>query len=190
MKIRSILALVVLVVSSGANAQSLDMNLSNDTVEGVFEGAVGGTGLGKSSYDFSVLFSERKDENNWMIGGGFTVSGDAGSDVPGLQFGVGVKVYTMEVAKFDVTAIPLGGHVKYAPPAMNRLFVMGSAFWAPQIVTLYDGDEFIYSSFKVGYEILPAADVYIGYRNIFVDIKNRDDERVSETWMAGVKLAF
>jgi len=189
-KNRLMLALAALIVSGGAGAQSLDLNLSNDAVEGTFEGAVGGTGMGKSSYDFSVLFSEREGDNNWLVGGGYTVAGDAGSDVPGLELGVSIKLYTMEVAKYDVTAIPLGGHIRYSPPTLNRFYAQVQGYWAPGIVTLYDGDEFYYAGAKFGYEVLPSADVYIGYRNIYVDIKNRDDERVSENWMVGVKLTF
>ena len=187
---RITLALVSTLLSGAIYAQSLDMNLSNDTVEGAFEAPVTGTGFGKSYYDISVIFSERDEDNNWIAGGGFTVTGDAGSDVPGLELGVGVKVYAMEVAKFDVTAIPLGGHFRYAPPGMNRLFLRGALFWAPEIVTLYDGDEFVHSSVKLGYEILPTADVYVGYRDISIDIKNRDDEKVAANWMVGVTLTF
>lgn len=187
---RMMVAVVASLAWNIAGAQSLDMNLSNNTVEGVFAAPVSGTGLGRSSYDVSVLFSERDDDNNWMLGGGFTVTGEAGSDAPGLEFGVGVKAYTMEVAKYDVTAIPLGGHIRYAPPGMNRLFFKASLYWAPEIVTLYDGDQFLYITSRVGYEILPTADLYLGYRNIDVDIKNRDDVRVAESWMLGVQLTF
>ncbi len=190
MKKRLMLALTALIMGSGVHAQSLDLNLNNNAVEGTFEGAVGGTGMGKSSYDFSLLFSERRNDNNWMLGGGFTVAGDAGSDVPGLELGVSIKLYTMQVAKYDVTAIPLGGHIRYSPPAFNRFYILAQGYWAPRIVTLYDGDEFYYTGLRLAYEILPSADVYIGYRNIYVDIKNRDDERVSENGMMGIKLRF
>jgi hypothetical protein len=189
-KKRMILAFVTSFICGGVSAQSVDLNLSNDTVEGVFSGAVGGTGMGKSRYDISVLFSEEGDDENWMAGGGFTVSGDAGSDAPGLELGVGIKAYIMEVAKYDVSAIPLGGYVRYAPPVMNRFYVLASLFWAPEIVTFYDGEEFKYGQLKFGYELLPTADFYLGYRNIDADIKNRRDEEVAEGWMAGVKLTF
>ena len=187
---RITLAFISILFGGVAHAQSVDMNLSNDTVEGVFEAPVTGTGFGKSYYDISALFSERNEDNNWIIGAGFTVTGDAGSDVPGLELGVGIKAYAMEVAKFDVTAMPLGGHLRYAPPGLNRFYFKGSLYWAPEIVTLYDGDEFIYSTVKFGYEILPTADVYAGYRDISIDIKNRNDEKVAANWMVGVTLKF
>lgn len=190
MKKRMLLALFASTFCGAANAQKVDVNMSENDVEFVFTGNVAGTGLGKSSYDFTALYAERSGDNNWLTGGGFMVSGASRVEVPGLEFGVGIKVYFMEVSKYDVTAFPLGGYVRYSPLMMNRFYAKASAFWAPQVTTLYDGEEFLFTSGQLGFSILPNADLYVGYRDIYVDIKNRDDERLTGTWFAGMQMTF
>ncbi|TPW12027.1 MAG: hypothetical protein FD130_1852, partial [Halothiobacillaceae bacterium] len=83
-----------------AVAQDLDINLSNDTAEVKFEAPIASTGVGRSSFDLDLLYADQKVDNNWLTGVGYTVSGNAGRDVPGLKFGVGVKAYVLEVARF------------------------------------------------------------------------------------------
>ncbi len=179
------------VVNCGAvMAQSIDFNLSDESAEAAFIGPINGTGFGRSSYDISLLYSDKDADDNWMTGLGFTVAGEAGADAPGLEFGVGIKAYLLEVAKNDVVAIPLGGHIRYAPPRFSRFFAMVSLFYAPKIVTFNDGDDFLRTGVQLGYEILPQTDLYVGYRNVEVELKDGPDVTVDEAWHVGLKLTF
>lgn len=183
-------ACFVSLLCSGIHAQTLDFNLSNDTAEAAFAAPFASTGFGRSSFGVSVLFSDKDADNNWITGGGITVAGEAGADVPGLEFGVSVNGYIAEVAAYDLVAIPLGAQVRYTPPQFSRFFGMLAMEYAPDIVTFNDGEKLAKSVVRVGYEILPDADVYVGYRNIRVGIKNRPDVGVDEGWYLGVNLRF
>ncbi len=183
-------AVLVLFSCGGIQAQTLDFNLSNDAVEAAFSAPFATTGFGKSAYQIGVLFSDRGDDNNWMTGGGFSVSGEAGADVPGLEFGVSVNAYIAEVANYDLAAIPLGAHIMYRPPLLNRFFAKLALEYAPDIVTFNDGDKLVLSAVRTGYEILPNADIYLGYRNIRMGIKNQSTVAIDEGWHVGVNLSF
>lgn len=183
-------AVLVLFSCGGIQAQTLDFNLSNETVEGTFSAPFASTGFGKSAYHISVLFSDTNADNNWMTGGGFSVFGEAGADVPGLEFGVSVNGYISEVAAADFAAIPLGAHVSYRPPQLNRFFAKLAIEYAPGIVTFNDGDKLVLSAMRMGYEILPNADLYLGYRNIRVGIEDQPNATVDEGWHVGVSLSF
>lgn len=183
-------ALLVLFACSGIRAQTLDLNLSNDTAEAAFSAPFASTSFGKSAYQISVLFSENDADNNWITGAGFFVSGEAGADAPGLEFGVGVNVYIGEVSTQQFAAIPLGAQVTYRPPLLNRFFTKLAVEYAPDIVTFNDGDKLLLSLVRAGYEILPNADIYVGYRNTQVGIKDGPNMAVDEGWHVGVHLSF
>lgn len=181
-----------LLASSGLYAQTLDFNLSNDTAKAALFAPVASTGFGKSAYQISVLFSDKEVDNNWMVGGGFSVSGEAGADVPGLEFGVSINAYIVEVAAYEIIAIPLGAHARYSPPSLSRFFGKLAVEYAPDIVTFNDADKLVLAMARLGYEILPNADVYLGYRNIQAGIKDQPDSdaTIDEGWHIGVNLTF
>ncbi len=183
-------AVLVLFACSGIRAQTLDLNLSNETAEAAFSAPFASTSFGKSAYQISVLFSENNADNNWITGAGFFVSGEAGVDAPGLEFGVGVNIYLSEVENQQFAAIPLGAHVMYRPPMLNRFFAKLAFEYAPDIVTFNDGDKLLLSLVRTGYEILPNADIYVGYRNIQVGLKDGPDQTIDEGWHVGVHLSF
>jgi len=181
-----------LLACSSLHAQTLDFNLSNDTAEAALFAPFASTGFGKSAYQISVLFSDKEVDNNWMVGGGFSVSGEAGTDVPGLEFGVSINAYIAEVAAYELIALPLGAHARYSPPPLSRFFGKVAVEYAPDIVTFNDADQLVLAVARLGYEILPNADVYLGYRNIQVGIKDQpnSDVTIDKGWHIGVNLTF
>ncbi len=172
------------------SAQSLDINLNDDTVQGVLALPLPWGGFGRSSWDLGVLYHEAERDDNWLFTLGAQVQGAAGADAPGLEFGAGLKLFVADVNQKDVAAATLGIGVRYAPPAFSRFYGSLSGYYAPDIVTFNDGEDFFAGDFRFGYEILPEAELYLGYRNIEAGIKNGQDATVAEGWLVGMKILF
>lgn len=171
-------------------AQSLDVNLNDDTGQATVSMPLSLGGFGRSSWDAGFLYHEANNSDNWAVSLGAVVQGAAGGDAPGLEFGAGMRIYVVDTGQKDVTAVPLGLQVRYAPPAFSRFFGELDGYYAPDIVTFNDGKDFFAGQVRLGYEILPEAEIYVGYRNIEAGIKKQQDATVAEGGFLGLKIIF
>jgi hypothetical protein len=174
--------------SAGVSAaQTFDINLSNDAARLTYLSPLGQQGFGHGQLEGSVLFT---DNDNFLGDVGFGVVGDAGSGSPGLQVGVGVRLYGVTTKHDDIAALALGAQFDYAPPPMPRLHISGSADAAPSIVTFMDGDHMYSADINVGYEIFRDTVAYFGFRKIKVNLDNGGSVTVDSGGYLGVNFRF
>jgi hypothetical protein len=172
--------------STCSSAASLDLNLSNKSAQIRYASVVGGTTMGRTESSIGFLYN---DEENYVLDLGLLVVDVAGSKSPGLEIGVGPRLYFADGDKGEAVAIGLGGRFRYKIPALQRLNFSLEGYYAPDIVSFADADNMYEVDFRTGYEILPTADVYVGYRRIRAKF-DRGDETLDESIMFGIKLSF
>lgn len=187
MSLRQIVAAASCLISTGAMAQSFDINLSNDAAMLTYTSALGQQGFGHGQLEGSILFT---DNDDFMGKVGFGVVGEAGSGSPGLTVGLGVNLYGLTVNNYDVGALALNGRFDYSPPPIPRLRLGGEINLAPNIVTFMDGDHLYDNSVYLGYEIFQDAVVYVGYRNIKVGIQDGNDQTLDSGGYVGINFRF
>lgn len=187
MSLRPLIAVFLLAGSVPAMAQTFDISLSDDSAKLMYVAPMGQQGFGRGEFDGTLLFT---DDDNILGAVGFGVMGEAGSGSPGLNAGVGVRLYGVNTDSSDVTALTLGGQFRFSPPALSRLRIAGSFNFAPSIVTFMDGDRFLDTGVSVGYEIFQDAVAYVGYRRIRADIENGPDLIVDKGAHIGINLQF
>ena len=110
-----------------------------------------------------------------------------------IEAGIGGRfVYTNgDFSGQDGYAVPVGGFVRYTPQAMNRLSVSGSLYYAPSILALGDMDKYQEYTFRVSYNVLRQADVYLGARYVRGDYKKgAPDSRYDTGMHIGMTLRF
>ena len=169
-----------------SNASSLDLNLSNKSAQLRYATVIGGTTMGRSETSVGFLYT---DEEKYVFDLGLLVVDVAGSKSPGLEIGVGPRFYAADGDNGQAIAIGLGGRLRYKIPALQRLNFGLEGYYAPDIVAFADADNMYEVGFRMGYEILPTADVYAGYRRIRAKF-NLGDETLDESLMFGFKLSF
>jgi hypothetical protein len=185
------IAALLMGCATTVSAQSLDFSLSNDSALLDYSSPLQLGGFGRSSWDVSFLYKDNDiGDDNVMGGLGLMVAGDAGTDAPGLEFGAGFKMFVADVAIYDVSALTLHGLVRYAHPAYSRFFMAVELDYSPDIVTFQDGERFLGTAARFGYEILPEADIYVGYRSYEVDIENGPDVDIEQGGHVGLRLTF
>ena len=170
---RLFLTIMLSVFSLAAVGQSLDMNLSNDTAEirlNIFP--AGSTRFGETQVNLGLLYTTDED---YVGTAGLMVVGETGSGSPGLEAGVGVRLFGGTTEKDnDFVSLTVSGLLRYSPPALDRLKLGVYIDYSPKIVTFMDGENFINYGVRVGYEVLQQAQIYAGYRRMDLDASGRD----------------
>lgn len=187
--LRIVLALFLTTVSSLSFARSFDINLSSDAAQFKYGSHVGATNYGRTEMTIGFLYNE---DDNYLGEVGLLVIDEAGSKTPGLELGVGPKFWFggSDEADVDISGIGLGGQLRYKNLNYPRIIYGFSLFYAPSIVSFLDADNILEYDIRIEYELLPTANVYVGFRSIEADIKNRDDAEIDESAIIGLRFNF
>lgn len=179
---RWIVFAVLAAASVCAEAGTLDINLSNDTVEAKYDSPVGA-----ADWTFGGLYN--RDEKNYTFNVGLLAVGDKDAGGSRFEGGVGGKVYTVHVPNNDVLALALGGQVRWFPG--NRSFGIGGyAFYAPKVVTFGDGSSFYDTGLRAELEVVRNSSVYLGYRWTKVELTNGGSAYIDRGGFAGLMVKF
>jgi len=187
MLIRGLFAAASFFVVSNLYAQALEFTVGDKSASLNWGMTVGATNVGRTEVNLGVLYNEDK---NFLGEIGLLVVDVAGTKSPGLMIAIGPNFYFATGDKGDVAAIGLGGELRYKLPSLNRLFFGFIGYYAPNIVTFSDSDNFYELGANIGYEILPTADIFLGYRNIVADFGNLGDEKFDESFHFGMRFRF
>lgn len=187
--LRIMLILLLSAVSSISFARSFDINLSADAAQFKYGSNVGATNFGRSEMTIGFLYNE---DDNYLTELGLLVIDEAGSKTPGLELGVGPKLWFggSDESDVDIGGIGLGGQLRYKNMNQPRIVYGASLFYAPSIVSFLDADSILEYDIRVEYELLPTANVYLGFRSIEADIKNRKDVEIDESAILGLRFNF
>lgn len=171
-----------------ASAQTVDVNLSDDVVEAHLKNPLNlGGGPNRAHYQVGFLYKD--DKRNTTMGDlGFEVTGPVAPNAPGFTVGAGINGYLASVADYDVGAITLGLMGRYDFAAFERVSITARINFAPDITTFNDGEDFLYTTARLGYEILSDVEIYMGYRDINVSLDNGRDLGVDQSWMVGLEM--
>ncbi len=162
MRLRLFVFVLLAAASFSAAAGSVDLNLSNDTIEGKFYANAGAA--------------------DWTFGG----STFGNSRIEG---GLGGKVYSVTVGSGHLVALALGGQLRWFPG--NGSFALGPyAFYAPHVVTLLDGQQFFDIGVRAEVEVIRNSFVYVGYRQVQAELDNNVKLNVDKGGFIGLQIKF
>ena len=191
---RILTTMLLLIASLGASvsasAARLDVNLNQDSARFTYYSLIGGSTYGRTEMSTGLLYNEDK---NYLLELGMQVVDVAGSESPGLEIGVGPKLFYTFDDESDVTglSIAIGGIIRYSLPQLPRLALQGSLYYAPSITSTLDTDSFLEYGARVAYEILPTANIYLGYRRIRIDYtKGVGSQTLDDGAMLGMDFSF
>ena len=88
------------------------------------------------------------------------------------------------------TGLALGGMVEARLPAFNRIGAIGYAYGAPKASTFGDFEGWLEYAVGVDYQVLKGASVYLGFRQVKVDVENFGNFTVDSGWHFGLRLNF
>lgn len=175
--------------SHDAPARGIDFNINDDAAQFryiAYDGRAGG--FGQREIDIGLLYTSDDDYLGLF---GAQVIAEAGAASPGLDAGIGLKVFGARSGRADIFSVSIGGQLRYALPPHQRILFRAEGFFSPQIVTFGDADRFSYFTASVGYEVVPQASVYLGYRDIRARLEDGGGTRkVEDGAHIGMRFEF
>ena len=183
MRLRIFLAAVAAGFSAPVLADSLDINLNNDSVQAIYA-----TDWRKA--EFNAGFLSNGDQNDWVASMGLLASGEKQTGEMRTEAGLGGKVYVADVSNKDVLALGLGGQFS-VHPNNGPIGFGGYLYYAPDVVTFMDGKKFWEWGVRAEFEVVKkTANIYVGYRKVRADLDNNTNVTVDSGGHVGVKISF
>ena len=177
MHIRVLAAVLAAAFSSGVAAESIDINVGDESIQASYIGVVK-----TAEYDFR--FMDNDDRDNWLASAGLLVSGPR----TGAEVGLGGKFYLISVSNEDVYGFGLGGQARVFL-GNGPLAIGGSLFYAPDVLTGGDGENFWEATARLEVEVVQdAASIYVGYRKVRAELENGADITVDSGGHIGLQL--
>jgi hypothetical protein len=187
MLLRNVFALSLLIASTSILADTVDINLRDNSFQLQYIAPMGRDTLGSSELHAGFLYTNNHDRYGDF---GLQVKGSVGNRDSGLTAGVGLKGLLASVNGNSAAALALGGQVRYSIPVVTRLGVVGQVYFSPNIVTYRDAERFAEAIARVEYEVIPQAVAYLGYRRISVSLVNKPDAVLDTGFHVGVRMTF
>ena len=179
---RWIVFAVFVAASSAAVAGTVDVNLSNDTIEAKYDSAAGA-----ADWTFGALYN--RDDKNYAFNIGLLAAGEGNAGNSRVEGGLGGKVYTVHFPGQDVAALALGGQIRWFPG--NRSVGLGGyAFYSPKVVTFLDGKNFYDTGLRVEVEVFRNSFAYLGFRWTRAELEDGSQPYVDKGGFAGVMVKF
>ena len=165
-----------------AAAGTLDINLSNDTIEAKFDSPIGA-----ADWTFGGMYN--RDDKNYTFDIGLLAAGEGSAGKSRVSGGLGGKVYAIHVAGSDVAALALGGQLRWFPNNGNFGFG-GYAFYAPKVVTFIDGKNFYDTGLRAEVEVFRNSFAYVGVRWTRAELEDGSQPYIDRGGFAGLMVNF
>ncbi len=183
---RCVLSCIGLLLCAQANADLIDLSFNSDALRLQYAHEFKSNAM---NLDAGVLFNS---DTGQVAHVGFFVAGDASSGSNPVTAGVGVRlVYTNgDLSGQNGFALPIGGFVRYSPRKANRIAFEGQAYFAPEILSLGDAEQYEEYTVRFSYNVIHAADIYIGVRYVKGEYKNVPDALYDTGMHIGATVRF
>ena len=181
---RWIVFAVLAAASFSAVAGTVDVNLSNDTVEGKYD-----TTFGAADLTFGGMYN--RDQKNYALNAGLLAAGEGSAGNSRVEGGLGGKLYTVHIdgSSSDVVALALGGQLRWFPGS-GSFAVGGYAFYSPKVVTFLDGKSFYDVGLRAEVEVFRNSFAYLGYRWTRAELDDGSQPYVDKGGFAGLRIIF
>jgi len=179
---RLIVFVLLAATSFSAAAGSVDLNLSNDTIEGKFY-----ANAGAADWTFGALYN--RDSKDRALNVGLLAVGETSVAGSRIEGGLGGKLYGVSVGSSEVLALALGVQARWFPG--NGSFAVGGyAFYAPRVVTVLDGEQFWDIGVRAEVEVIRNSFVYVGYRQVRAELDSKVKVDVDRGGFVGMQIKF
>lgn len=184
---RTSLLLLLISLSMPGIAAEIDFNLGKDAARVVFTDLLDGSDYGRKEYTMGLLYNT---DDNVFFDASMQIVDEAGSKFPGLEVGVGPKVYLGQTNTQDYLTFGIAALANYRLQNLNRFIFNGYAYFSPSIVSFIDADQMWELHVRAGYEMIPSAVAYVGFRRIRAKVNARNERTIDSEFHFGVQMDF
>ncbi|MDX1453949.1 MAG: YfaZ family outer membrane protein [Gammaproteobacteria bacterium] len=132
------------------------------------------------------------DENADVYVGhlGLHLVDNAATEARPVIVGLGGKLLFVDSDVQSGSAIALGSFFRFNFAQANRFAVAGSVHYAPDVIAFNDLTQYIEYDIRAEYEVLKNASIYLGYRNLEVEVDGAVDVELDDGLHFGMRFVF
>jgi predicted porin len=153
-------ALLLPLLSLNCIANEFDFAISDEFIQATLQSSADQ----RSRNQLSLMHADSKGNSSDLVSFGLFASGSNDN----INTNIGGKAFALYSDGNNIRGIALGGSVEMMPAP--KVSIAASAYYAPDIVTGGDFENYQEFDARVGYQILDNASIFIGYR--FMEVKN------------------
>ena len=184
MKISSLTALALIATATAitattntATASEFQLGLSDHTAEMIYSSHMNEQAIGEASW----LYDE---DDGSLVGLGFYGVGQRDA----ISGKLGGKLFYTDVDGPSGHGLAVGGTITFH--ASENLSVALDLHYAPSVLSFKDVEHLEQWGGRIAYQLMDTANLFIGYRNVEVDIKKVGDIELTKGGYAGLSITF
>ncbi len=164
---RIVLAAALAGMAVTAQAATIDLNLSNESVRAEYDAPLPQTRLHLS---VGGMYHEEDGSDATLLHSGLHTQEDTAQ----YSVGVGAKGYWLNADGVNGFAVGIGGQGSFSVPQLPLVRFGGHLYFAPKVTSFSDVDGLTDFAVRASYQALKDVDVYVGWRKVSTDINGND----------------
>ena len=183
-------ALIILagLMSINTHADVIDISLNNDVAQFYYQpGGNADIETDDAGTQFGLLYNS---DGDWMLSGKLIVPS---ANATGLQLSPGIKASIIGIDESESSvnaAISIGGRASGLLPTSLPLRAYGELYYAPSITVSNDIEDLLELEVGLEYQASNNASVYLGYRQIKIDLENKKATNLDNQFHIGIAFNF
>jgi hypothetical protein len=180
---RTLAVFLAFSITGTAAADTIDLNVNNDVVEGRYAAPVGTGQMGLGGLHHDVT-------KDWLIYAGFLGRGEARTSAGRSEIGLGGRAYGGSAGPYDILSLALG--VDFSIYPWNQSVGVGAyAYYAPNVLSTRDARRFLDAGARVEFEVIkPTGVLYIGFRQIRATFEDGNRVKLDNHAHVGLRISF
>ena len=174
---KTTLTAIALFAASNASASEFQIGLSDHTAEMSYASYVNEQAIGEGSW----LYDE---DNGSLVGLGFYGVGQRDA----ISGKLGGKLFYTDVDGPSGQGLAIGGSIAFH--ATETLSIALDIHYAPSVLSFKDVEHLQQWGGRIVYDLMDTASLFIGYRNVEVDIKKAGYIELTRGGYAGMSISF
>ena len=184
---RFLFAFVLTLSTTLSLADSVDINVNDDAARIIFTRP-----FKQDTLQWDAGWLNHQDRGD-VAHLGFHLKGKATIVEPEINAGLGGKFFWHSpdrTTSDDGWSLALGGFFRFTIPQANRFGVGGHLYFAPDVLSFSDAEEFREVEIHVSYNVIQDADIYIAYRNIQAEYDDGSEVTFDTGFNIGIRVRF
>ncbi|MFA5938834.1 MAG: YfaZ family outer membrane protein [Sinimarinibacterium sp.] len=184
-------AMMLCGMAGTAQAEIFDLSIGDNSFRGSFYGPLSRFASDTNGqYDAGVIVRPKREDDLFVAHVGALVTGDAGARDFNLAAGLGVRGVYIGRDHDSGGALALGGQAEARYPGFERIGLSVYGYYAPEVTSFGEFDQYYEIGTGLDYQVLKNASVYVGYRNVKVELETGEEITADNGLHAGLRLSF
>lgn len=182
----------LMAASTVAQAEILDLSIGDNSYRAAIYGPISRLGTDKKGqYDVGAIVRPKREDDLLVAHVGALLTGDAGARDFELAAGLGIRGVYIGRDHDSGGAVALGGQAEARYPGFDRLGLSVYGYYGPEVLSMGEFDQYYEIGVGLDYQVLKDASIYIGYRNVNVELEDdRGDITADNGLHGGLRLDF